>query len=316
MRLINSYCNLWCLQPSPSKTVSTVFHLHHAKSSTQLDVFLNDLRLKHDPKPVYLGVTLDRTLTFKAHLQKTAAKVRTRNNLLSMLAGSTWGADASTLRCSALALCYSAAEYCAPAWRNSVHCSALDTQLHQTMRLISGTIRSTQTAWLPVLSNIAPPAIRRTKATADLLQKVRANADLPLNTDLANPPPLRLHSRHPTWRNRPPDNFDPKAAWRESWRSCDVVNNSLIEDPIAGVPGFDLPRATWTLLNRFRANAGPCRHSLSLWGARDSPLCDCGAVHTMQHIVEECPYTRLSGGLAELHSGSALAVSWLKNITV
>ena len=61
---------------------------------------------KHDSFPVYLGVTLDRTLSYRQHLQKTAAKVKSRNNL-SKLAGSSWGANADTLRTSALALCYS-----------------------------------------------------------------------------------------------------------------------------------------------------------------------------------------------------------------
>ena len=41
-------------------------------------------------------------------------KLKNQNNLLMKLAGSTWGASTNTLRSSALALCYSAAEYCAP----------------------------------------------------------------------------------------------------------------------------------------------------------------------------------------------------------
>ena len=48
--------------------------------------------------PTYLGVTLDCTLTYKPHLRKVAAKTRTRNNLVHMLAGTTWGAGAKTLR--------------------------------------------------------------------------------------------------------------------------------------------------------------------------------------------------------------------------
>jgi len=63
--------------------------------------------------------------------------------LLTKLAGSTWGASADTLRSSALALCYSAAEYCAPVWSCSIHTSQVDVQLNSTMRLISGTLRST-----------------------------------------------------------------------------------------------------------------------------------------------------------------------------
>ena len=108
---------------------------------------LNGARLKHDPKPVYLGVTLDRTLTYREHLEKTASKLKTRNNLLMKLVGITWGTNANTLRSSALALCYSVGEYCAPVWAWSAHTSLFDVQLNSTMRLISGTLRPTALPW-------------------------------------------------------------------------------------------------------------------------------------------------------------------------
>jgi len=39
------------------------------------------------------------------------------------------------------------------------HTSQVDVQLDSTMRLISGTLRSTPPPWLPVFSNIEPPAL-------------------------------------------------------------------------------------------------------------------------------------------------------------
>jgi len=63
-----------------------------------------------DSHPVYLGITLDRMLSYKEHLQKTASKLKSRNNLLMKLAGSSWGTNAGTLKSSAMDLCYSAAE--------------------------------------------------------------------------------------------------------------------------------------------------------------------------------------------------------------
>lgn len=148
-RSANNKC--WRLQPSAGKTVSSVFHSHNARSNQELNNFLNGSRLSHVPRPTYLGITLDCTLTFKTHLQKVAAKVWTRNNLIHILGGTTWGANAKTMkttRSSALALCYTVAEYCAPVWRNSAHTSLNDVQLNNTMRAITGVVRCTRTDWL------------------------------------------------------------------------------------------------------------------------------------------------------------------------
>ena len=102
------------LKPSASKTINNVFHLHNTSATRKLLVYLDDQRLRHECHTTYLGVTLDRTLSYREHLTKTAGKLKNQNNLLMKLASSTWGANANTLRSSALALCYSAAEYCAP----------------------------------------------------------------------------------------------------------------------------------------------------------------------------------------------------------
>ena len=107
---IREYCKRWRLQPSVAKTVSSMFHLHNARNNLELDTIVNGKRLRHGNRPTYLGVTLDYMLTYKAHLRKAAAKTWTRSNLIHMLAGTTWGAGAETLRTSALTLSNSVAE--------------------------------------------------------------------------------------------------------------------------------------------------------------------------------------------------------------
>jgi len=57
-----------------------------ASASTEFTVLLDGKRIPHEHQRVYLGVTLDRSLTFRAHVVKTAAKVRTRNKVISKLA--------------------------------------------------------------------------------------------------------------------------------------------------------------------------------------------------------------------------------------
>jgi hypothetical protein len=124
----------------------------------------NGTSIKHVGHPKYLGITLDLTLTFKSHQEKAAKKVSSRVNLVRKLAGTKWGSNAQTSRTASLALVYSSAVYCAPVWLNSANVHKMDLQLNNVMRLITGTVKSTELQWFPVLSNIAPPKLRRQAA--------------------------------------------------------------------------------------------------------------------------------------------------------
>ena len=75
---------------------------------------------------------------------------------------------------------------------------------------------------------------------------------------------------------------------------------SNITDPTILLPGMDLPCGQWSLLNRFRTDAGPCRNNMHEWGYIASPLCDCGEHQTMRHIVNECPLTCFDGDMSHM----------------
>lgn len=107
------YCKTWRLQPSVIKTVTSLFHLHHTSATQELNVYLNDWKVKHEVEPIYLGLTLDCTLSYHAHLKKTAAKVKTRNNLLSKLAGSFGVVVLQLCRCQLLPPCIQ--------WQSTAH---------------------------------------------------------------------------------------------------------------------------------------------------------------------------------------------------
>jgi len=139
-------------------------------SHRELNVHMNGQRLTHNRYPVYLGVTSDLTLSYREHLSCSAAKLQSRNNLIAKLAGTLWGASTSTLCTSALALCYSVAEYCCPVWARSSYTSLINTKLYNSMCLISGCLQPTQLSWLPVLSSVAPPSLCCKAATGNMIQ--------------------------------------------------------------------------------------------------------------------------------------------------
>ena len=214
--------------------------------------------LTHCDLPVYLGVTLDRTLSYKAHIENTKKKVGARNNIIRKLRNSKWGATPTTLRSSALALCYSAAEYACPVWERSTHAKKLDGTLNETCRMITRCLKPTNANNLLVLAVIAPSDIRR--AVASRTERTRQTTDQrhPLNGHLGVV--LRLKSRKCVIKSTESINTTAKAArldlWRERREPLDAnvhLNISADEHLPAGAEN---PWTTWKALNRLRTQVG------------------------------------------------------------
>ena len=119
------------------------------------------MKLEHTPSAIYLGVTLDRTLSYSTHITKVKAKTAARNNVLRKLAKSKWGTHQSTIKTTALALCYSTVEYACPVWERSAHAHKVDPVLNDACRAITGFLQPTNVENLYLLAGIAPPAVRR-----------------------------------------------------------------------------------------------------------------------------------------------------------
>ena len=140
---------------------------------------------------MYLGVTLDGTLSYKAHIENTKKKVGTRTNIIRKPRNSKWGATPNTLRSSVLALCYSAAQYACSAWMRSTHAKKLNATLNETCRMITGCLKPTNTNCLPVLAGIAPSDIRRAVATRTERTRQTTDERHPLNGHLGVVPRLK-----------------------------------------------------------------------------------------------------------------------------
>ena len=199
-----------------------------------------------------LGVTLDRSLTYKKHLESLRSKVNARNGLLRCLAGSSWGAYTSTLRTGALALVYSAAECGTPVWCCccSTHTKKLDIALNDTMRIITGCMRPMETTFMPVLAGITPPDMRHEAGMAKLTATAENNPDHLLHhkvtaADAACPQRLvsrRPFSRHPA---RLCSDYDPAKASSDRVDSDPPLIQTVCPQPRPVLPpGADLPASS------------------------------------------------------------------------
>ena len=117
------------------------------------------------------------------------------------LSGSTWGANAKTLRTAARAIVYSTAEYATPVWNQSSHAKKLDVSLNDTMRIITGCVKPIPTHLHPVLSGIAPANLRRNYVTNKISYHAWANKEHPLHNLVPHPQsprPQRLSRATPS----------------------------------------------------------------------------------------------------------------------
>ena len=88
-----------------------------------------------------------------------------------------------------LSMRHQAGEYALPAWCRSTHTRKLDVALSDTMRIITGCMRPTETTFLPVLAEITPPDTRRGACVAKITTTAKNNSDHFLHHKVT--PPMR-----------------------------------------------------------------------------------------------------------------------------
>jgi hypothetical protein len=184
--------------------------------------------------------------------------------------------------------------YCASVWINSAHTNKLDTQLNSAMRIIGRTLKTTPLNWLPVLSIIAPPEIRREQSLIREWTKINNNKSLLIYADVRlNVDKLRLKSRKPPWKTAEIlllENIRGNTKWLEDWMAENPYGQNIVTDSTSKQPGFDLPRQILVTLNRIRTGYGRCNHKMFKWKLHTTPSCDCrNDKQTIYHIATEYP---------------------------
>ena len=170
--------------------------------------------------------------------------VYARNSILKKLANTNWGTDARTIRTTALALCFSSAEYASPVWSRSSHASKIDPVLNAACRAIS------RVDDLYLLCGIDPPHIRR--AVSSQLEKLKQEND-PLHPLYEQDPARkRLKSRRSFLHSVEPLDGSARIRRLNLWSShLQTTPHKLSFSPKESLaPDSSEAWPTWSSLNR------------------------------------------------------------------
>ena len=86
----------WGLKINKSKTVCALFSL--STQAQKIKVKMDDQVLPQTDTPTFLGVTLDKRLTWRTHTQAVNSKASRKLLLTKKLSGTTWGANTKVLK--------------------------------------------------------------------------------------------------------------------------------------------------------------------------------------------------------------------------
>ena len=134
------------LQLSAGKCASAFFSSDPREASWEPVVRAGDDVLRFNPRPSFLGVSLDRTLSFRSHAISVANRVAGRCRVLAALAGQEWGWDRRNLVRVFLCFIRPLMDYCAAGWQPWLAASnlaVLERAQNRALRWVTGQCRTT-----------------------------------------------------------------------------------------------------------------------------------------------------------------------------
>ena len=190
--ILSRWTKTWMVKLNPTKTTYTVFSLSTSAQTVMLRI--NEQTLQQEPNPTYLGVTFDKRLTWKAHIEKAEKKAKARLSIMRKLAGSAWGADMQTLKRTYTGNVRPALEYGMAAWGTvaNTHFERLKKVQNQATRVMTGAIKSTPVNIIESTTGVQPLEDRRDTKILTQAAKFRRMPSHPMNDRIGKPTPTRL----------------------------------------------------------------------------------------------------------------------------
>ena len=227
----------WNVHINKDKSSTTLFTLSSKQKAGTIK--LGDTPLRSDEEATYLGVTFDKKLTWKPHIQQAEAKARRKLAILRKLAGTDWGAKTNILKQVYQGAVRPHLEYGSTAWSTTAktHQQTLDKVQNQALRIVTGCMRSTPIKTMEETTAIQPLYQRRDAKNMILAEKIKCLPDHPMRERMTNLTKNRLkrssfvheskrleraHQEHMPTSTLPLTFSDLQQPWNEDWTNLRI----------------------------------------------------------------------------------------------
>ena len=186
-----------------------------------------------NPTPKFLGVHLDRTLSFAKHVKVVTEKVKSRNRMLASLTSKKWGWKKKSMKKVYTTMQRSVMDYAAASWQpwlSKSQFGKLEKAQNSSLRIMSGQYASTPLEALRLETGIESYETTSKRLTAKAYEKARRLEE--------------THPRHEALNNNAaPHRSKRRSSWRQE---AEKINSSL---PLADLEREPLPdrvQRPWT----------------------------------------------------------------------
>ena len=172
---LERWSEYWCLPLNPSKCEASFSSVDPHQANLQPNLLLLGSRLRFNPTPIFLGVTIDRTLSFTKHVSSLKAKFFPRLKALRCISASSWGPSKESLSVLYKSFLRPLVTYASPGWFPFLSVTNITKleRLHQAAsRAITGCLSSSPI--LLLLSEASLPPLRVTLTHFTLFSYKRA----------------------------------------------------------------------------------------------------------------------------------------------
>ena len=202
LRRLEAWSLKWQLHLNPAKCEVSFFSTSTREASFRPALSLLGNPLSFNPCPVFLGVTLDRTLSFSSHSSALRASCYPRLKALRAVSSAFWGPSKESLASIYRTFLLPALTYASPGWfpyTYAKHLQPLEALHHSACRAITGCHLSTPLPLLLIEAGVRPLSVTLTSQSLSYFERaLRLPSSFPLS-ELAQRP-VRKRVRSSSWR--------------------------------------------------------------------------------------------------------------------